>query len=268
MDEELLTEKFLKEVRARVSDAIAAQGLLTSLVEEKGSEREQKYMANMTKSFYRLLRLIHHVEICKARTISQKRTLDLAGLCRDVSRSCEDMAKILGTEFDWKLSDSSVISVGDDHMLELGILNLLVNAFEAAGPTGKVILKGTLEKGNWVIVVTDNGPGIRNLKPDDDPYLKVGNGAGLGLEAAWRAAELHGGSLLLTDKGADVAPEGERGAKAILTLPVKKPEPCGADRKGLIKEPDKSVYRGGFSSVLVEFSPLLPAESFSSEDTK
>lgn len=260
--EELLTEKFLKEVQDRVGDAVAAMELLTPLVAREGSGKGQEYLSAMNKSFYRLIRLIHHVEVCKTQSVIQGKTLDLAGLCRKLSRDSEDMAKILGTAFDWELSDSSVISVGDDHLLELAILNLLVNAFEAAGPEGKVSFKSMLENGRWIMTVEDNGLGLRESEESGDPFLKAPGGVGLGLEAARRAAELHGGVLMLVDKGAGGDLAGECGVKAVLSLPIRKPE-----GDAVVKEPAYEL-RGGFCPALVEFSPILPAKSFFTEDTK
>lgn len=249
--EELLTEKFLREVRDRVGDAMAAWELLVPLVPKTDSGKGREYLAAMNKSFYRLLRLIHHVEACKAEKLPKGGTLDLAGLCRKLCRDSEDMAKILGSGFAWELSDSSVISSGDAELLELAILNLLSNAFGAVGSGGKVTLKGALESGRWTVTVEDNGPGLREREEPVDPFLKVPGGTGLGLEAVRRTAELHGGTLMLLSKG---AAEGT-GVKAVLSLPVRKPE------GDTVREPARE-FRGGFVPALVEFSPLLPAENF------
>lgn len=256
--EEQVAEKFLLEIRDRVGDAMAAIQLLSPLVEEKGSERDRAYLAAMNKSFYRLLRLLRHAEICKATSIPEDGTVDLAGLCRKLGRDAADMARILGTSFELSLADSSVVSRGDADLLEMAVLNLLVNAFEAAGPGGEVTLKGTLENGNWVMAVTDNGCGLRRAEEDPDPLRKTPGGVGLGLAAVQRVAELHGGVLMKVDKGA--WGEVERGFKAVLSLPVRKPE------GGAVKA--ASGLWGGFFPVLVEFSPLLPAENFQVEDTK
>lgn len=251
--EELLTEKFLREVRDRLSDAMAAWELLAPMVAESGG-KSREYLAAMNKSFYRLLRLLHHVEACKAESLPREGTLDLAGLCRKLCRDSEDMTRVLGAEFEWELSDSSVISTGDAQLLELAILNLLANAFGAVGAGGKVSLRGALEGGRWTVTVEDNGPGLREREEPQDPFLKQPGGAGLGLEAVRRTAELHGGVLMLVNRA-----EGT-GVRAVLSLPVRKPE------GGEVREP-MGEFRGGFVPAMVEFSPLLPAEIFY-EDTK
>jgi len=253
--EQVLTEKILKEIRDRTSDAMAALELLTPLVKEKGREKDLEYLAAIHKSFYRTLRLVRHVEACTARTISEKETLDLAGLYRKLGRDGEDMARLLGAAFECvPPSDSSVISIGDGYLLELAILNLMSNAFEAAGPTGRVTMSGRLENGRWLVTVKDDGPGLPRPEPEEDPFLKASGGVGLGLEAVRRVAELHGGALMQGDN----TPGG--GAFAVLSIPVRKPE-------GVTVSSPEDRW-GGFFPALVEFSPLLPLEAFPAEDMR
>ncbi len=263
--EDLRKEKFLSEVRDRISDAMAAVQLLTPLVREKGDGRDREYLAAMTKSFYRLLRLIHHMEVCQQETLSRPEALDLAGLCRDVCDQCMPMAKKLDISFDWTLSDSSVLSMGSDHLLSVALLNILTNAFEAAGPGGHVSLGGARENGYWKVTVTDDGPGLRKPEQVRDPFLKQPGGVGLGLEAVRKVAGLHGGVLLLEDrKGSTPEGETDSGVRAVLALPVQKP--TGGE---ILREPRiRMDFRGGFSPILVEFSTLLPLDEFSIEDTE
>lgn len=251
--DELRTEKLLAQVRDRLGDAMAALELLTPLVESAGSGRDRKYLEAVNKSLYCLLRLIHHVDACTGKPALEERPIDLAGLCGEVGDGCIPIARRLGVRFTWSQTDSSVISLGDDHLLELAILNLLSNAFEAAGEGGQVSMTGKLEKGRWTVTVEDDGPGLQNREPPEDPFLKEPGGVGLGLVAARRVAELHGGVLVLNSAAGG-------GIRAVLSLPIRKPEP------GLVRE-HRAEYRGGYSPILVEFAPLLPADCFSIGDT-
>lgn len=252
--DEVRMEKLLAQVRDRLGDAMAALELLTPLVESAGSGKDREYLEAMNKSLYCLLRLIHHVDACTVRPEIKDRPIDLAGMCAEIGDGCIPIAEKLGLHFTWSQTDSSVISLGDDHLLELAVLNLLTNAFEAAGQGGEVSMTGRTEKGRWIVTVEDNGPGLQSREIPEDPFLKEPGGAGLGMVAARRVAELHGGALVL-----DTASKG--GVRAVLSLPVRKPEP------GLVRE-NRAEYRGGYSSVLVEFSPLLPLDSFSPEDIR
>ncbi len=266
MEEKLLTEKLVTEIRDRVSDGMAAVDLLGTLVREKGSRKDQAYLEAISKSFHRLLRLIRHVEAYGTQAIDGDKTLDLAGLYRKLGRDGEDMAKLLGLNFSYtQPSDSSVISCGDDYLLEMAILNLMANAFEAAGPSGRVTMGGRLEGNRWIVTLEDNGPGLPRPDENEDPYLKTHSGVGLGLDTAHRIAELHEGVVMLN------APA-EGGVQAVLSIPVKKPRTLDGDEGTDVNDVKEAaavnymVREGGFAPTLLEFSHLLSKENFFPED--
>lgn len=251
-------EKLLMEVRERVNDILAATQLLTPLVRDQGGHEERGYLAAVNKGLYRLLRTVQHMEASGEEMDFCPEPLDLAGLCRDVARQVEPMAERLGVEFEWTLEPEGVLSVADDQLLEMAALNLLTNALEAAGKGGRVSLSSTVSGGRWKLTVTDNGPGIQRPDPDASPFLKQPGGLGLGLAAVRRAAGLHGGALVLLENGT------ESGVRAVLSLPIRKP-----DRKERLYAPHpKKDRRGGFSPLLVELSPILPAECYLPEDVE
>ena len=250
------TEAVLAELRDRTSDMLAAVQLLTPLVRHSGSRAEKGYLAAVNKSLYQLVRLLRHADLCDLEEVSHREEpIDLAGLCRDLGRHCEDMAKVLEVSFDWSLGESSVISLADDQLLEMALFNILTNAFQAAGQGGEVRMKAGLTEGTWRVTVEDSGPGLTLRGEEADPLLKQPGGVGLGLEAARRILSLHGGSPML-DNGK------EGGVRAVMTLPVKKPT-----REELLHTPVTPWDAwGGFSPAKVEFSPLLPIEVFGAED--
>lgn len=250
------TDAILVELRERTSDMLAAVQLLTPLVREAGSRADKGYLAAVNKSLYRLVRLLRHAELCGPEEVAyREEPVDLAGLCRDMSRHCEDMAKQLNVSFDWVLGEAGVLSLADNQLLEMALLNVLTNAFGAAGQGGSVKLKAGLVDGVWRVTVEDSGPGLTAREENPDPLLKQPGGVGLGLTAARRILALHGGSLVL-DNG------GEGGVRAVVSLPVKKPA-----RDDLLHTPVSSWDGwGGFSPSKVEFSPLLPVEAFGAED--
>jgi signal transduction histidine kinase len=98
--------------------------------------------------------------------------------------------------------------VGDATALTRLLVNLLDNALEAAGPHGKVWVRGYREPatGEVWIEVRDNGAGIPEKIRDHlfEPFVttKGQDGTGLGLAIGYRIARDHGGSLTLVDGSA------------------------------------------------------------------
>jgi len=97
-----------------------------------------------------------------------------------------------------------VMDVGDitadADMMRATIVNLLLNAAQAMNGQGRIQLAMSRQDRNWMIEVSDNGPGIpielrgQVLEPF---FTTKARGGGLGLPIAKRVAELHGGTLTL-----------------------------------------------------------------------
>lgn len=90
------------------------------------------------------------------------------------------------------------VSVGDADGLQAALLNLVLNAIEAAGPSGLVRVHADVSDGNAVIKVSDNGAGIEDAVAESlfDPFVTTKpEGVGLGLALAMQAARDHNGSL-------------------------------------------------------------------------
>ncbi|HKA89269.1 MAG TPA: ATP-binding protein [Haliangiales bacterium] len=97
------------------------------------------------------------------------------------------------------------------------LLNLLLNAADAMGGKGKIVVDGRREDGMVVLGVADEGPGV----PDDargkifDLFYTTkepGDGSGLGLSVSQAIVEGYGGWLRLVDA--------ERGARFEVALPA------------------------------------------------
>lgn len=251
MDSEV-SGKLIRELRGQVNDLSAAVQLLTPLVSERGEKRDVSYLASINKNLYRLIRTVYHLELCENEDHAFfPRLVDVAGLCRDVGREVETAAERLDIDFSWKLDKESVLSMADEELLERAILNQLTNAFQAAGKGGKVSLRCGVANNQFKIYVSDNGKGLK-LREGENPLLKSEDGMGLGLAAARRVAALHGGTLMLNSTS-------DAGVCSVLSLPIRKPE-----REELIRQERAMGYDhgGDYSTLLVEFSPLLSADSY------
>jgi signal transduction histidine kinase len=115
--------------------------------------------------------------------------------------------------------DRAFIVLGNRVLLQQAVLNLLGNAEQAlAGvPGGLIRVELTEEQGRGVLRVADSGAGV----PADqrtrvfEPFVTTrpgGEFTGLGLPAARRIAEMHGGTLDLEDAPA--------GGSFVLNLPL------------------------------------------------
>ena len=111
---------------------------------------------------------------------------------------------------------SFVASVGnpDTPMLldrsgfEQVVTNLVTNAAQAAGAGGAVRLSAGLEGDSYVVIVEDNGAGIReeHFARIFEPFFTTkptGQGVGLGLSVSLGIVQAHGGSLHAENRGAD-----------------------------------------------------------------
>ena len=104
----------------------------------------------------------------------------------------------------------------DDEMIRATLLNLVLNAAQALGGSGRVTLTLRHSGNIATIEVRDTGPGIPPEIRNQvfEPFFTTkARGGGLGLPIAQRTAELHGGSLALD------CPDGG-GTVVTLTLPL------------------------------------------------
>ncbi|MEM6513507.1 MAG: ATP-binding protein [Pseudomonadota bacterium] len=115
------------------------------------------------------------------------------------------------------IEPASLYVFADRDLLEPVLLNLLRNAWQATTQSGEPVIRlhaQLNQRGNVVITVHDNGPGI-----DPDLVNKIfvpfyttrTNGSGVGLALARRVMIAHGGFIRLTENG-------EQGAAFALTF--------------------------------------------------
>jgi len=140
-----------------------------------------------------------------------------------VQRAASEKRVTLSTRLDTKLPEIPLDPDGIHHAL----LNVLANAIEAVPTlTGKVdIQTRSSPKGGEVwIVVADNGPGIPSEEQQRifQPFYstKGQKGTGLGLAAARKIIEEHGGRITLKSKPGE-------GAAFVIRLPTEVPEKAG-----------------------------------------
>jgi signal transduction histidine kinase len=86
--------------------------------------------------------------------------------------------------------------IADADALRAALLNLMMNAVEAAGPMGTVQVNATADARQVTIDVVDDGPGIQNPEAIFEPFYSTKQeGVGLGLSLAKSACEECQGTL-------------------------------------------------------------------------
>lgn len=118
-----------------------------------------------------------------------------------------------------ELAEAMPPFVGNRHMLEQMLANLVDNAIRYNGKGGHVCVVGGMDAGSFTLTVRDDGPGIPEeqrqqvLERFYRPSSSRSGGSGLGLAIAREIALLHGGGLTLN------APQGGTGLEIRVELP-------------------------------------------------
>jgi signal transduction histidine kinase len=121
----------------------------------------------------------------------------VADLIRDVAELVAPACRHAHVEFDWS-TEGSAATVASYGRLRAALLNLALNAIEAAGRQGSVRIRSLRVDQRLRIEVSDNGPGPLPELRDSlfEPFVtSKPEGVGLGLAVARRTAEDLGGTL-------------------------------------------------------------------------
>jgi heavy metal sensor kinase len=140
--------------------------------------------------------------------------VDLEDIVHSVTRSVQALAEQHGVQVHITNLEDAPFN-GDRDLLGRILLNLLDNAIKHSPPGSSVDVALVREGADYVLTVSDAGPGI---KPEDReriferfvrldsartrPNHSATTGAGLGLAIARWAAEAHGGSLYVAESAA------------------------------------------------------------------
>ena len=124
--------------------------------------------------------------------------VELGRLAREVGDLVWPQAEHLGTELVLPELNSTVIVRGNPEALRAAMLNLLLNAIEAAGPRGRVEVVIEEQQNQPVVRVIDSGsgPSLEMSSRLGEPFVtSKQEGIGLGLMVVQTVARDHGGTL-------------------------------------------------------------------------
>lgn len=249
-----------REVKTELSILLPAMKHMEALVK---TEKQQKEMAIMRRSFYRILRTMRNLEDCAA---AENGVLemhfqeeDLTALFRRMKDHLTELCAQNDFTLLWNLPDKPLLRYVDGEKIQRIVLHLVANAMGAQS-NGTIVISLRERDSDVCISVVDNGPGIDNRIMGDvfrkycamDPMKGAGAGAGFGLALVRAFTERHGGRMLLMSN------EGQ-GASVQLLLPeTHSPEPLQLRTHVL-------PYGTGLDPMLVELSTVLPPDVYLSQ---
>lgn len=141
--------------------------------------------------------------------------LEKADLGAILSRSLEKVPAPPGIEVIVNQDKLPLLDL-DPVQIESVLVNIILNAFQAMGEKGSLVINVS-EMGNYVnMVIKDSGKGIKEEDKNRlfEPFFSTkARGTGLGLAAAKIIIERHGGSISIDSKP-------EQGASVAINLPV------------------------------------------------
>jgi signal transduction histidine kinase len=145
-----------------------------------------------------------------------KTTVDLNDLVGKTEKLLIAQAQQRSIQMKLELSRQPVALQADPEQLRQVLLNLILNAFDAVGTHGTVLLQTESTPSSVILKVKDSGPGISDALRAKlfEPFVSSkAAGTGLGLTICKRIVEEHGGTIT-----AENVPIG--GACFTVTLPI------------------------------------------------
>lgn len=210
--------QLLRDVSHELRSPLARLRIALALAERAGPEEREKLWPRLTRECDRLESLISEI-LALARVDADQASAEpielnplLTTVQKDASLAAPEQRVQLNAEPDLSIS-------GWPTMIERAVDNLLRNAQRFNPPDQPIELTAQRSGDHIAISVRDHGPGVAKeyLAHLGEPFFRAPGqtaaGHGLGLAIARRAAERHGGRLLL-----DNHPQG--GFVATLELPL------------------------------------------------
>ena len=262
----LLTQK----LRGPLAVLISSGHLLEQTLTPAQAADAAGYLARMTKSELRFLRILRTLELAalpdgEAPYDFTPRVVDLGGLLHEALRQLEMPVQATGCSIAVHQQAGNFFARCDDQLLLIQLYHLVSNSLAALAPGGgRITLRLERRREMALLSVEDDGPGMDEEKlsalfqpaEGNDSLREARHGLGLGVTVCRKIAQLHGGSVLFTSQPG-------RGTRACVSLPLVKPGPV-LELRGL-RAVDTS---NGVPLVLRELSDVLPERLFRSEESQ
>ena len=205
----LLNDPFLYFVRGTLMNLSISADRIRELAENAGDKATLENIASLTRSYYRLNRLMANVSLVLdiSRGLLQlgASELDLSALCQRLMETVEFFCPNI--HFDLSLGDQ-ILCPADPSMVSQLLLNLVSNCLIHAKGCSRIRVNLSEAGDSVILSVSDDGCGIEpgQMHMVFDRYrhgfdmASMTAGTGLGLTAARSIAQLHGGTLLMESR--------------------------------------------------------------------
>jgi two-component system OmpR family sensor kinase len=214
--------QLLRDVSHELRSPLARLRIALALSERAEPSDREKYWPRLTQECDRLEALISEI-LALARLDAEPGSLQTIDIKAMLSK-LQDDARIEAPEQHINVQSEANLSVsGWPDMLQSALENLLRNALRFNSNDQPIELSARKDAEMICLSVRDHGPGVaeEHLARLHEPFYRAPgqttNGHGLGLAIARRAAERHGGQLMLSNHA-------DGGFVATLHLPLK-PQP-------------------------------------------
>jgi two-component system sensor histidine kinase CreC len=215
---------FVQTLTHELKSPLAAIRATSELLAENHMDEAQRrkfvdsLRAETERTEHLIRQLLRLAEVERQKSLQTRASVDLSAVVQQAITELTSTAEAKRVRFECSLAGAAIIA-GDETLLKRAVMNLLENAIDYSPTSGVVQVTLARDDGKLRLSIDDQGPGIPeyalprlferfySLK-----HKQTGRkGSGLGLCFAKETAELHGGSLSLTNR------EGG-GARAMLVL--------------------------------------------------
>jgi signal transduction histidine kinase len=162
-----------------------------------------------------------------------RKDIDVADFVEETAARWQALAEARGVSLEVRSPSTGVVD-GDPVLLRTVIDNLVDNAIRYSPTLALVTLSAQRSDGEWLIEVSDQGPGVPPDMRDriferfaraDSVRTRRGGGVGLGLALSTAVVKAHGGRLELVDSNG-------QGASFRMHLPTKETPSLTPPRRG------------------------------------
>jgi len=181
------------------------QAIKTSLVAEPVRLQDiTESIADVERSAHRTVQLVDRIRSFIRPTQGAYETVDMKVLVQDVQHLLSYEIEKKNVQFDWDFDSDECLVQGDKIQLSQIVLNVYRNAIQAMtdDQTCRISVSLSCENQRVVLRVHDNGAGVSESVRDKvgQPFLTTkSDGLGIGFSISKTIAEMHSGSLNITN---------------------------------------------------------------------